>query len=103
MNPFAMKTTSAIRRPMVARHARYRWDSLRQQHQLVFPEGVLVLNESGAAIVRCCDGRPVGEIIAALEAQFKDAALEADVPAFLERLYEKGLVFDVPVGSDQRK
>ena len=50
---------------MLARHVRYRWDELRQQHQLVFPEGVLVLNESGSAIVRCCDGRSLEELIAA--------------------------------------
>jgi len=89
-----MKSTTALRRPMLARHARYRWDGLRQQHQLVFPEGVLVLNESGAAIVRCCDGRSIGEIVAALENQLKDAPLESDVPAFLDRLFEKGLVID---------
>jgi pyrroloquinoline quinone biosynthesis protein D len=81
---------------MLSRRARYRWDSLRLQHQLVFPEGVLVLSESGAAIVRLCDGRPIGELVAALEEQFQDAPLETDVPAFLERLFEKGLVFDQP-------
>ena len=80
---------------MLARHARYRWDSLRQQHQLVFPEGVLVLNESGAAIVRNCDGRSIDEIVAALEEQFKDAPLNTEVPAFLERLLEKGLLIDM--------
>jgi pyrroloquinoline quinone biosynthesis protein D len=97
-----MKSTSAIRRPMLARHARYRWDGLRRQHQLVFPEGVLVLNESGAAIVQCCDGRPIGEIVTALEEQFQDAPLKTDVPAFLERLFEKGFVIDAPQAADQR-
>jgi pyrroloquinoline quinone biosynthesis protein D len=91
-----MNTTPVIRRPRLARHARYRWDALRQKHQIVFPEGVLVLNESGAAIVRHCDGRPIGEIIAALKDQFKDAPVETDVSAFLDRLFEKGLVFDAP-------
>lgn len=85
---------------MLLRHARYRWDSLRQQHQLVFPEGVLVLNESGAAIVRCCDGRTIGEIIAALKDQFKDAPVETDVPAYVERLFEKGLLIEKPDGAD---
>src|SRR5436190_830470 len=95
-----MKTTPSIHRPMLARHARYRWDALRQQHQIVFPEGVLVLNESGAAIVRHCDGRPIGELLAALEAQFKDAPLETDVPAFLERLFAKGLLIEMPADAD---
>ena len=54
-------------RPVLSRHARFRWDELRQQHQIVFPEGVLVLNETGAAIVRLCDGRPISDVIAALD------------------------------------
>jgi len=95
-----MKSTSSIRRPMLSRHARYRWDAVREQHHIVFPEGLLVLNESGAAIVRCCDGRPIAEIVAALENQFQDAPLEPDVRAFLDRLFEKGLVFDAAGGAD---
>ena len=37
------------------------WDEVRRQHQIVFPEGLLVLNPSGAAIARRCDGRPAAE------------------------------------------
>lgn len=94
-----MKSTSPIRRPILARHARYRWDALRRQHQIVFPEGVLMLNESGASIIRHCDGRPLGELIAALEAEFQDAPIETDVPTFLQRLFEKGLIIDKPDSS----
>ena len=94
-----MKSTCAIRRPMLSRHAKYRWDALREQYQIVFPEGVLVLNESGAAIVRCCDGRTTGELVAALKNQFEDTSLEPDVHAFLERLFDKGLLFDAPGGA----
>lgn len=84
-----------IRRPLLVRHARYRWDELRRQHQLVFPEGMLVLNESGAAIVRLCDGRPIEEMIADLREQFAERPLEVDVVQFLQRLSQKGLVRDV--------
>lgn len=96
----SMRTTPSIHRPMLARQARYRWDAVRQQHQIVFPEGVLVLNESGAAIIKHCDGRPIGELVVALEEEFKDAPLETDVPAFLERLFEKGLVIEMPADAD---
>ncbi len=91
-----MNPAPAIYRPILARHARYRWDSLRQQHQLVYPEGVLVLNESGAAIIRHCDGRPIGQVVAALEAEFNEAPLPNDVPAFLARLFERGLLMEKP-------
>jgi pyrroloquinoline quinone biosynthesis protein D len=83
-----------IRRPVLIPHARYRWDALRRQHQVVFPEGILVLNEPGAAIVRLCDGRPVPELLVALAEQFPDAEVSADVGAFLERLARKGLLRD---------
>ncbi len=83
-----------IRRPVLARHARYRWDRLRGQHQLVFPEGVLVLNEAAAAIVPLCDGRTMEELIAALVEHFPGADLAEDVRTFLGRLAGKGLVRD---------
>ena len=83
-----------IRRPLLVRHARYRWDALRGQHQLVFPEGILVLNESGAAIVRLCDGRSLTELVAVLNEQFPTGHPGEDVPAFLHRLAQKGLLRD---------
>jgi pyrroloquinoline quinone biosynthesis protein D len=79
---------------MLASHVRYRWDALRQQHQIVFPEGVLVLNESGAAIVRFCDGRSIDDLIAALTSQFPDGDPATDVLAFLGRLSQRGFLRD---------
>jgi pyrroloquinoline quinone biosynthesis protein D len=85
---------SDFRQPILVPHARYRWDRLRGQHQLVFPEGILVLNDSGAAIVRLCDGRSTAELLAALGEQFSEADPGADVQTFLERLARKGLLRD---------
>lgn len=81
-------------RPTLPRHVRYRWDEVRRQHQLLFPEGLLVPNDTGAAIVRLCDGRSTAELIAALREQFPDADLAAEVHTFLERLARKGLLRD---------
>ena len=82
-----------MQRPTLAPHARYRWDRLREQHQIVFPEGVLVLNPTGAAIVQLCDGRSREDLVAAIRDKFKDAA-EDEVAAFLQRLAQKGLLRD---------
>jgi pyrroloquinoline quinone biosynthesis protein D len=82
-----------VGRPVLVRHARYRWDDLRGQHQLVYPEGILVLNEAGAAIVRLCDGRSLDDLHAALAEQFGEPSSE-DVCEFLQRLSQKGLLRD---------
>lgn len=87
-------TELPIRRPRLVRHARYRWDELRRQHQLVFPEGVLVLNETGAAIARLCDGRSVDELLVALAESFGDPVPRENVTEFLQRLVRKGLLRD---------
>jgi pyrroloquinoline quinone biosynthesis protein D len=75
-------------------HARYRWDKVRRQHQLLFPEGILVLNESGAAIVQLCDGRTTADLLVALAEQFPGGDLGKDVGGFLQRLNRKGLLRD---------
>jgi coenzyme PQQ biosynthesis protein PqqD len=89
-----MKPVNTIHRPVLARGARYRRDALRQQHQIVFPEGVLVLNETGAAIVQLCDGRSVDDVIADVNQQFAGDDHAVDVREFLQRLCKRGLVVD---------
>ena len=93
-SPIGEDVSEAIHRPRLVSHARYRWDALRQQHQLVFPEGVLILNEPGAAIVQLCDGRAMADLLADLRKQFPDGDLSEDVQTFLGRLARKGLVRD---------
>ena len=89
-----MTTEGKIRRPLLVRHARFRWDEVREEHQIVYPEGVLVLNASAASIVRLCDGRSTSELIAELQSQVPDKDLGSDVQQFLARLAEKGLLCD---------
>ena len=83
-----------LRRPVLAPHARYRWDKVNNEHQLVFPEEIMVLNEPGAAIVKLCDGRSLEDVVAALKEAFPGAEPEDDVREFLGQLAERGLVHD---------
>jgi coenzyme PQQ biosynthesis protein PqqD len=85
-----------IRRPVLVSHARYRWDELRGQHQIVYPEGILILNESGAAIVQLCDGRSIDELRIALQEKYSQGNPALDADEFIERLANKGLVHDGP-------
>lgn len=89
-----MNASTKIRRPMLAGYARYRRDAVRGQHQVVYPESALVLNESGAAILKLCDGREIGEIVSALQRETGQAGLENDVIDFLQGLAEQGLLRD---------
>ena len=84
----------SLRRPSLAPHARYRWDKVREEHQLVFPEGMIVLNEPGKAIVELCDGRSLDDMVSALKEKFPGAEPEDDVREFLGQLAERGLVHD---------
>lgn len=82
----------AARRPQVARHARVVWDPARERSVLLAPEGVLVLNGTGAAILGLCDGqRTVAAIGAELRGTY-DRVVEEEVSAFLEKLAARRLV-----------
>ena len=89
-----MSHENLIECPKLSPHARYRWDAARKQHQLLYPEGLLVLNHTGAAILKLCDGRPLIELVDALDAEFESGCQLDDVAGFLADLVERGLIQD---------
>jgi pyrroloquinoline quinone biosynthesis protein D len=79
-------------RPRLARQVRLDWDPVRERHVLLAPEGVLVLNQTGATILGLCDGeRTVVEIVEELRGQYNRVA-DDEVRDFLSRLVAKRLV-----------
>ena len=61
---------SSTNRPHLARQARME-GSRTEQHVLLAPEGVLVLNQTGATILGLCDGeRTVVEIVEELRGKY---------------------------------
>ncbi len=79
-------------RPHLARQVRLDWDPVREQHVLLAPEGVLVLNQTGATILGLCDGeRTVVEIVEELRGRYNRVAGD-EVRDFLTRLVAKRLV-----------
>ena len=82
-------------RPALAAKARIQVDRVTQKPVLLYPEGVVVLNETGAAILQLCDGqRNLAEIIAELARKYgtEEAALRDDVTAYLRGLYRHSLI-----------
>lgn len=78
--------------PTLWRFARLQFDDVRQQHVLLYPEGSMLLNDTGAAILELCDGkRSVGDIAAVLGARY-GADVTGDVLEYLTRLEERELV-----------
>jgi pyrroloquinoline quinone biosynthesis protein D len=62
---------------------------VRQRHVLLAPEGVLLLNHTGATILGLCDGeRTVVEIVEELRGQYNRVA-DDEVRDFLARLVAK--------------
>jgi pyrroloquinoline quinone biosynthesis protein D len=78
----------------LAAKAMVRIDKVTGQPMLLFPEGALALNPTGAAIVELCDGRTFGVIVQELASRYNAPAdmLENQVEQYLARLRERGLV-----------
>jgi pyrroloquinoline quinone biosynthesis protein D len=81
-------------RPRLARGVRLQIDGTTGKSVLLFPEGIVELNETAQEILTRCDGRPVSDIARALaeEYDFDLAALAADVREILADLQRRKLV-----------
>lgn len=78
--------------PILAPKARTKWDDVRHQHLLLFPEGLLILNQTAHEIIMMCDGKhKVSAIVQSLSDKYK-TYVEADVREMLGRLVEKRLL-----------
>ena len=80
--------------PKLARGVRLQTDSKTGNRVLLFPEGVLELNETAQDILTRCDGRTVNEIIQALAEEYDVDAqmLAADVRETLADLQQRKLI-----------
>lgn len=77
-------------RPVVGRGFRLQWEPAQEAHVLLYPEGMVKLNSSAAAIMTRCDGvRTVADIIADIERTYGMTGLSDDVAAFMAMAREK--------------
>lgn len=84
-----MSPLSLTERPRLSARARLQMDKVTGRPILLYPEGVLVLNATGEAIVDLCRGDlTLQEIIARLAAKYQAPAddVARDVIAYLDRL-----------------
>ena len=93
-------TTASV--PSLWRLARLDFDRVRQQRVLLYPEGVVLLNDTGAAILELCDGhRSIGEIASALGERYH-CDVTGDVIEYLSGVLEQQLVRCPVPQPDQR-
>ncbi|QSR88856.1 pyrroloquinoline quinone biosynthesis peptide chaperone PqqD [Methylacidiphilum caldifontis] len=81
--------------PALSPKTRLKFDEARGKPVLLFPEGLLFLNQTAYRILQLCDGqRKLSDIINELEKDFSvdRVAMEKDVWEFLLALHEKGLL-----------
>ncbi len=72
---------------------RFQWEEAQQVYVLLYPEGMITLNDTASEILKRCDGsRTASSIIADLEQQFPGAELKNDVLEFLEDARDKGWI-----------
>ena len=82
-------------KPMLAPKAKLRLDPKTGKYVLLYPEKGLLLNATGAAILKRCTGElTLSEIVAELAQEFpgESGALASDVLTFVQGLLERGLV-----------
>ena len=79
--------------PKLARLFRMQFEEAQQAYVLLYPEGMVKLNQSAAEILKRCDGQRDAKAIAAdIEQTFNMTGLENDVIGFLKLAAERGWI-----------
>jgi pyrroloquinoline quinone biosynthesis protein D len=88
-----MGSVDTAARPAIGRGFRLQWEPAQEAHVLLYPEGMVKLNQSAAAILTRCNGRrTVADIVTDLEGTYELAGLTPDVCAFIAVAVERSWV-----------
>ena len=72
---------------------RLQWEEVQQKYVILYPEGMVELNQSSAEILKLCDGsKGQAEIIAELEEKFSTSGLANDITNFLNVALQNGWI-----------
>ena len=85
-----MSEIETTARPVIAGGFRLQWEPAQEAHVLLYPEGMVKLNQSAAAILTRCDGvRTVADIVGDLERTYALGGLTQDICAFIALAVER--------------
>jgi len=87
-------TVSNSARPSLAKGVRLQIDPINGKGVLLYPEGIVELNETAHEILSRCDGRTLREIVCELAQEYEaePGTLAADVRASLVDLQQRKLI-----------
>ena len=72
---------------------RLQWEEVQQKDVILYPEGMVELNQSSAEILKMCDGtRNLAQIVDDLQQKFATSGLQNDITAFLEVALKNGWI-----------
>jgi len=72
---------------------RLQWEEAQQKDVILYPEGMVELNQSSAEILKLCDGtRKLEQIVSELEQKFATTGLKDDITGFLEVALQNGWI-----------
>lgn len=97
-----MQMPSADMRPKLSARARLQTDKVTGKPVLLYPEGVLMLNPTGHAIVALCTGEMTfQEMVSQLAARYKISAeqISPQIADYLNRLRERNLL-EIPARNE---
>lgn len=79
--------------PKLSRRFRLQYEEAQSRWVLLYPEGMVQLNDSAAEILRRCDGqRSLDAIVAELEQAFQAQGLGPQVQSLLEEGQRRGWI-----------
>jgi pyrroloquinoline quinone biosynthesis protein D len=87
-------TISDAAKPRLAKGVRLQTDFATEKSVLLFPEGIVELNETAHEILTRCDGRTVNDIVHALAEEYEadPAEVASDVREALADLQQRKLI-----------
>ena len=72
-------------------HFRLQWEPAQNAHVMLYPEGMVKLNQSAVEILKRCDGtRDIDALIADLEKAFATTGIGDEVRAFIAEARSRG-------------
>jgi coenzyme PQQ biosynthesis protein PqqD len=94
-----MNAINQQQRVKLAPGVRSQTDGATGEEVLLYPEGIMILNETAREIVKRCDGKTtIAEIVVALAAEYESSAaeLENDISECLADLHRRKLILFAP-------